>query len=194
MRIVEILLPSTVNDRSISPNHVRRIDALQRRMDTYVDKICRTGTSSKAREFLKAKLKDDYDELRSTIKSVAEQVCVTEAIHRLPLVDSDFDLVEELMTRPIPAAIAPIYIQEIIDDDELNDQLKSLEESHPNMDVRPLIAEWFKRVMPDQLYRFTGDSPTVKQRMGLLSPIHGQNPDQYHGSNDPVTGNAYGSR
>ena len=67
-----------------------------------------------------------------------------------------------------------------------------MEKTDPARDVRPLIVEWFKRVMPDQLYRFTGAEDTMQRKQGLLSPIHGYDPHQYKGTNDPITGNAYG--
>lgn len=117
---------------------------------------------------------------------------LTEAVHKLPLSNDDFELVKKVMERPIPAAVAPIYIMEIIDDDELNDQLRSLEESEPGRDVRPLIAEWFNRVMPDQMHRFNGEEISKNQREGLLSPIHGYDPKMYKGTNDPITGDAFG--
>jgi hypothetical protein len=117
---------------------------------------------------------------------------VTEAVTKVPLSHDDFKLVKQLMNKPIPAAIAPIYIQEIIGDDEFNDLLNELEKTEPNRDVRPLIVEWFRRVMPDQMYRFTGDTEDYEQKMGLYSPLHGYDPHQYKGSNDPVTGNAFG--
>jgi hypothetical protein len=97
------------------------------------------------------------------------------------------------MLKPIPAAVAPIFILEIIEDDELNDQLLELENSNPGMDVRPIIAEWFKRVMPDQMHRFTGIEPDMAQKNGVLSPIHGYDSRMYKGTNDPLSGNAYGS-
>ena len=250
MKILEILLPKSVRDKDISPKHIQRIDLLQKRMDTYVDKIADASTSSKGREFLKSKLKDDHDELRDVIKdAIAEHIKespelsstetyevydtktgqkvggpytttsraraavdrldnkyggyrykyrpvakLNEAIRKLPLSNEDFELVQTILNRPIPAAIAPIYIQEIIDDDEFNDQLLELENSHPGLDVRPLVVEWFKRVMPDQMFRFSDEHQTVKQKLGTLSPIHGYDPHMYTGSNDPITGNAYGSR
>jgi hypothetical protein len=121
---------------------------------------------------------------------------LSEAVRKLPLSHNDFETVKEVMLKPIPAAIAPIYISEIIDDDELNDQLRELEESQPGMDVRPLIAEWFRRVMPDQMYRFTDEHKVAPERLGALSPIHGYDPHMYKGSTDTGTGssgNAYGS-
>jgi hypothetical protein len=191
MRIVEILLPRGTSDRSLSPQALRRIDALQKRMDAYVDKILDPRTSNQGREFLKSRLRDDYYDLRNTIPRTH---AVAEAVHKLPLSDNDFKMVKELMLKPIPAAVAPIFILEIIEDDELNDQLLSLEDSDPGMDVRPIIAEWFNRVMPDQMHRFTGIEPDMAQKNGILSPIHGYDPKMYKGSNEPITGNAYGSR
>jgi len=116
-----------------------------------------------------------------------------EAVYKLPLTLDDFELVKRLMEKPIPAIVAPIYIMEIIEDDELNDQLRSLEESDPGRDVRPLIVEWFRRVMPDQMYRFGQEIADETLMKGILSPIHGYDPKCYKGSNEPITGNAYGS-
>ena len=190
MRILEILLPKGTSDRSLSPQVLRKIDALQKRMDAYVDKILDPQTSEKGREFLKSRLRDDYYDLRNTIPRTH---AVAEAVHKLPLSDDDFKMVKELMLKPIPAAVAPIFILEIIEDDELNDQLLELENSNPGMDVRPIVAEWFRRVMPDQMHRFTGIEPDMAQKNGVLSPIHGYDSRMYKGTNDPLTGDAYGS-
>lgn len=191
MRIVEILLPRGTSDRSISPQVVRKIDALQKRMDLHVDKIMSPGTSDAGREFLKSRLRDDYAELQGLIPRIHR---VAEAINKLPLSHDDFEAVIEVMKKPIPAAIAPIYISEIIDDDELNAELLMLEDTEPNRDVRPFIVDWLKRVMPDQMYRFTGDHQTMAQKNGVLSPIHGIDSHMYKGTNDPLSGNAFGFR
>mgnify|MGYP000255244628 CR=1 FL=1 len=190
MRIIEILLPKGASDRSLSPQTIRKIDALQTRMNLYVDKILDPKTSEQGREFLKSRLRDDYYDLRNTIPRTH---VVAEAVHKLPLSDKDFEMVKELMEKPIPAAVAPIFISEIIEDDELSGQLLSLEDTNPGMDVRPIIAEWFNRVMPDQMYRFTGKVPDHAQKNGILSPIHGYDSHTYKGTNDPLTGNAFGS-
>lgn len=113
-----------------------------------------------------------------------------ESVNRVPLSDEDFDTFKDLMSRPIPAAVASAYIQEIIDDDELTDNLDILSEQQPARDVRPLIADWFKRVMPDQLYRFIGTGDYDSH--GRFSPLHGYNTGSHKGTNDPVTGNAFG--
>ena len=191
MRILEILLPKGTSDRSLSPQQARKIDALQKRMDGYVDKIMSPGTSAAGKEFLKSKLRSDYKELKDEIGRVMEND-LKEAIKKLPLTTNDFNVVKKMMEKPIPAIIAPIYIMEIIEDDELNDQLASLEESEPNRDVRPLVMEWFKRVMPDQMYRFGQEVAGETIRKGILSPIHGYDSKSYKGSSDPVSGNAYG--
>ena len=113
-------------------------------------------------------------------------------MNKLPLTDNDFELVKQLMSSPIPAIVAPIYLQEILDDDEFNDMLAEWEQTSPAMDVRPHVVEWFKRVMPDQMYRFNDSSQTMKQKMALQSVIHGYDPHMYHGANEPITGNAFG--
>lgn len=117
---------------------------------------------------------------------------INESVNKIPLTDDDFDAIKLMFEKPIPAAVAQIYISEFIDDDEFSDQLKYLEDEDPGRDVRPLIVEWIDRVMPDQMYRFRGIPKS--DREGLMSPIHGYDPHMYKGSNDPITGNnAYGS-
>lgn len=345
MKILELLLPKGIKDADLTPKAAERIDMLHKRMNKYVDKISDPSTSQKGKEFLKAKLKQDYDELKDVIETVTEHIvktgggyrlvshtgknlgdfeshkaaakhegeveyfkshpkegvaeaegdpegvphltktilthivqqigtegahaivkslewgdgaakellqlitkdlknnismaesvkqrldpscwsgykksgtkmkggvrvnnCVknedvnalpskdtdaklTEAVHKLPLSDSDFELVKQLMLHRIPAAVAPIYIQEIIDDDEFNSMLSEFADMNPSMDVRPHVVEWIRRVMPDQMYRFDDSGQTLKQRLGQTSVIHGYDPHMYHGSNDPITGNAYG--
>lgn len=115
---------------------------------------------------------------------------INESINRVPLSDKDFEDLGDIMSRSIPAAVASVYIQEIIDDDELTDNLNILAEQQPARDVRPIIADWFKRVMPDQLYRFIGSDKDKTN--GTLSPLHGFNTGSHKGTNDPITGNAYG--
>ncbi len=186
MKVLEILLSQPTRDKGISPKAAARIDALKTRMTAYADKICDASTAPAAKEFLKAKLKDDLATLKQAIE---ENSIVSEAVMKLPLTTEDFELVKEMMSHPIPAGIAPIYIQDIIEDDELNAELYALEESDPGRDVRPLIAEWFRRVMPDQMSRFTGEERTLDQRMGVLSPIHGYDPKMYKGRNEIATNN-----
>lgn len=247
MKILEILLPKNIKDKDLSAKTAARIDFLQKRMNTYVDKISDPATSLKGKEFLKAKLKDDYDELKSTLdentdneQSAKYEIVdtktgkvvgkpynsrsrararvdrldneygayryrvrqvgstlfspqLTESVNKIPLTDADFELVKKLMSNPIPALVAPIYIQEIIDDDEFNTMIDEWAETKPAMDVRSHIYEWFKRVMPDQLYRFNDNLPTAQQKEGILSPIHGYDPHMYHGAVDQVSGDAYGS-
>lgn len=134
----------------------------------------------------------EYGAVRYGVRPVGSKTPVTEAVRKLPLSNEDFDLVKKMMEKPIPAAVAPIYILEFIDDDEFNDQLLELENSNPGLDVRPLIVEWFRRVMPDQMIRFEDQEVDYNQQIGLFSPIHGYDPRMYKGTNEPITGNAYG--
>jgi|AntAceMinimDraft_11_1070367.scaffolds.fasta_scaffold30025_3 hypothetical protein len=120
------------------------------------------------------------------------QSTISEAVTKLPLTPKDFEFVKKMMERPIPAVVAPIYIHQIIEDDALDAELAALEESEPGRDVRPLIAEWFDRVMPDQRFRFTDAEVPEDQKKGTYSPIHGYDPHMYKGTNDPITGDAYG--
>lgn len=131
------------------------------------------------------RLDNDYGAYRYKVRKVGNDF-VTEAVNKVPLSDNDFELVKQLMSHPIPAIVAPIYIQEILDDDEFTDMLQEWSETAPGMDVRPHIVEWFKRVMPDQMHRFTNDNWTLKQRMGTQSIIHGYDPQDYHSSGESV--------
>jgi hypothetical protein len=190
MRIHEILLPRDTKDNSISQADIKKVDFLQKKIDYYIDKISDPSTSKVSKGFLKLKLKDKCDELRDILGSVN---IVTEAIYKLPLSHKDFEILKELLNRPIPAIIAHIYILDVINDDELNDQISSIEVTQPNRDIRPLIVDWVKRVMPDQMYHFDDNLPNLAQKNGALSPIHGYDSGMYKGTNDPITGNAYGS-
>ena len=305
MRILEILLPKGTSDKSLSPQKIRKIDALQHRMTGYVDKICDPTTSKTRKEFFQAHLKKDYDTFKAAINEIAvvseaslghslqwpelvnklsgvmratgwksskhgdngymfsikgqegdnqyyavivehdgnscftyalgtvedgrpyiddsfrgvlplteaslselintiregyglsESLCfrspkLNEAVHKLPLSDKDFEVVKRIMENPIPAAIASIYLIEIIDDDELNDQIRTLEDTEPNRDIRPFVVSWLDRVMPDQMHRFGQPRAGENERKGLFSPIHGYDPKMYKGSNESLTGNAYG--
>lgn len=245
MKLHELLLPKSLSNKGLSSSALKAIDGLQTRMDMYVDKICKLSAGT-AQDFLKSKLRADYNSLKSIINkhSIAEDVepvkyevvdrhtkevvggpystraranravdrldnqyggyryiarpitTLNEAIHKLPLTPNDFEMVKKMMENPIPAIVAPIYIMEIIDDDELNDQLRSLEETEPGRDIRPLVAEWFNRVMPDQMFRFGQNRESIESRRGIFSPIHGYDPCQFSGSTDTGTqssGNAYGS-
>ena len=133
----------------------------------------------------------EYGAIRYGYRPVKNRI--SEAVTKLPLTPKDFDLVKKMFERPIPAAIAPIFISEIIEDDELNAELDILEETDPGRDVRPLIAEWFRRVMPDQMHQLTDEEVPQRQKEGVMSVIHGYDSHFYKGTNDPVTGNAYGS-
>ena len=193
MKIYEILLPKALKDKSLTGKVYKDIDTLQTRMNTYVDKIG-SMAAGKARDFLKSKLKADYTALKVIIQ---KNSLVSEAVHKLPLTTEDFNLVKQLMKHPIPAIVAPMYVMEVIDDDELNDQFRSLEENEPNRDVRPLIVEWIKRVMPDQMHHFGQEVASENERKGILSPIHGDDPHMYKGASFTGTGSsgdAYGFR
>jgi hypothetical protein len=191
MKILELLLPPGMKDKSLSKKKIANLNALQQRMDKYVDMIGDPSTPKAKKGLLQKELRKDYTELKATIESINE-IKVMEAVHKLPISNEDFDLVEEIMSRPIPACVAEIFLQDIIRDDAFSDELRILEDTEPNRDVRPMVAEWFKRVMPDQMYRFTDNTQSKTEREGILSPIHGYDDKAYHGTNEPLTGNAYG--
>jgi len=193
MKIYEILLPKSLKDKTLSPKVHKEIDALQTRMNLYVDKIG-SMASGKARDFLKTKLKADYIALKNIMR---ENSSIMEAIHKLPLTLEDYNMVKQLMGHPIPAIVAEVYVMEVIDDDELNDQFKILSETEPGRDIRPLIVEWMQRVMPDQMFRFGDEDAEDNEKItkGILSPIHGDDPKMFKGASFTGTessGDAYG--
>lgn len=196
MRILEILLSrAAIKSNDPASNPQQRIDFLRQRMDSYVDKICDPKTTTAGKEFLKSKLRDDYYELKGLMPSlhlVAEKSKIKESINRVPLTDEDFKAFEALFEKPIPAAVSLVYIDDVINDDELTAELQILENTQPNRDIRPLLADWFRRVMPDQLYRITGDTPGMIQREGKLSPIHGYSSGYFKAQHNNTSGNAYG--
>ena len=142
------------------------------------------------------RLDNKYGAYRYRVRPVGDRR-LAEAVTKLPLTNADFDLVKTVMQRPIPAVIASIYISDIINDDELNDMIASLEDTEPDRDIRPLIVDWFRRVMPDQMHRFGQEVAGEQQRQGVLSVVHGYDPKMYKGGTDTGTessGNAYGYR
>lgn len=152
-----------------------------------------SGPYSDAKRARTAREKKDlvYGAVRYGVRPVKK---ISEAVHRLPLSNNDFDALKEMMNKPIPATIASIYIQDLIVDDEFTDQLNALSEENPGMDIRPFIVEWIDRVMPDQMYRFRQGFVVPDKEKGLYSVLHGYDPQAYKGTNDPITGNAFGRR
>jgi hypothetical protein len=191
MKLSEILLPKNISEKGLNTSSIKKIDGLQARMDLYVDKICKLASGT-AKDFLKTKLKADYNALKDIIR---KNSIVSEAIHTLPLTHKDFELVKKIMENPIPAAVAQIYIMDLIDDDELNDQLEILENTEPSRDIRPLIVDWFRRVMPDQICRFEKELDPYYNKEGNVSVLHGYDSHSFSKGSYTGTessGNAYG--
>jgi hypothetical protein len=155
------------------------------------EKVSGPYATAKRARLVRDKKDLEYGAVRYGVRPVKK---LNEAVHRIPLCDEDFDALKEMMCRPIPATIAPIYIQGLIIDDEFTDQIAALEQKDPGMDVRPFIVEWIDRVMPDQMYRFRDEFRVPDKEKGLYSVLHGYDPQSYKGTNDPITGDAFGSR
>lgn len=208
MRVLELILSKNQQDRDISaqpekdkglqgPEAKIQYELYDRRTGQKVGKNCTTKNG--ARNAVD-RLDNAYGGYRYGYReilvkpSIPRTPNINEAVHKLPLIEDDYDKIKELMEKPIPAAMARIYIHEVIVDDEFDDMLQSLEESDPNRDIRPLIAEWMNRVMPDQMYRFGIGEQTQEQKDGRFSLIHGYDPHEYHGQSMETSGNAYGKR
>lgn len=127
------------------------------------------GTPQVSRPFFDLNMYMKISELKPSL--------LTEAITQVPLTDGDFDQIKQLMCKPVPAIMATIYLQGLIEDSQFSDLMDEVAANDPAADVRQHIADWIKRVMPDQLYRFRGDAQTTRQREGIGSPISGD--DQF---------------
>lgn len=190
MRLTELILPKSSSRKDLHADKVSRIDFLKNRILSYADKLNSPLTTPVQADFLKKKIEDDKAELEVCLDEIRQaDNPIKESINTLPLVDEDFDKLKKLMENPIPVVVAKIYTQDIIDDDELTDQFCSLEQSDPGFDARELIADWIKRVMPDQLYRFRDETGNTD---GNLSPIHGYDTGSYRSDGSLLNGNAVG--
>ena len=131
--------------------------------------------------------------------SVSKKNIISEAVRKVPITSEDFDIIKKLMDNPIPAIMGIIVVDDLIDDDSFNDEIRSLEDLEPDRDIRPLIMQWIERVMPDQLFRFgTPKELPMMAFKGQISPIHGYNPSMKNSGPDshvsPSSQNAYGMR
>ena len=157
--------------------------------DRQTQKVVGGPYSTRSRASRAADKKDlEYGAYRYGVREIKS---IAEAVYKLPLSDKDFEVLKQLMEKPIPAILAEVFIEDSIIDDELFDQIKSIADIDPARDTRPLIMEWIDRVMPDQKHKITSEVQHYDAR-GVLSPIHGYDPHMYKGSNEPITGNAYG--
>ena len=101
---------------------------------------------------------------------------LTEAVHRVPLTEDQFDELKLAMNKPIPAEIAMVVLSSILESDELSDEFIAAAKTNPSSDVRPLIANWIKLNMPAELHRFTGKQDASYLRQGIYSALHGYHP------------------
>lgn len=191
MRVSELLLKKSELDSGLRDKVTRDRDLIstQQRLNRCLDILLDPSKSNIDREKLIVQIRDDFKKLKELRQTYGK---ITEAVHKLPITDQDFELLKSLMEHPIPAAVHSVYIGELIDDDELNDELRIIEEKTPSLDIRPIVVEWVKRVMPDQMYRFRPDDDGKIKKDGMFSPIHGYDPHVYRGSSTELTGNAYG--
>jgi hypothetical protein len=190
MRIIEILLKKSNKNTDMISNQVKKdIDLLKKEIKHYADLLKDPKTTPRGAEYLKTQIKDKYEQIRNLGPKVD---IISEAVTKLPITNDDFDSLKKIMENPIPATLALAYICDIIEDDELTSQILSIEGTHPNRDVRPLIAGWIDRVMPDQKYRFTGEPRHLGPREGQVSVIHGYDPKSFRSEPKVVDGNAFG--
>jgi hypothetical protein len=187
MKVSEVILPKQAPSDNLHARRQRRIDMLKDRIQTYAERLYAPNTSRRYADFLKSKILSDGKELEKL--SEKQTTGLTEAVHRLPLTEADFDNLKTVMSRPVPVIVAHIYLQDLIDDDELSGQLGSLEQTDPAADARDLIADWVKRVMPDQLYRFQDQSRESEN--GEISPVHGYDSCMYRGTVNTMNGKHY---
>lgn len=176
MKISEILLNENV-------------DRIKSKLYSYTNQLTSTSLTNESANLLKNKIKRQILLLKEALAhSVSTQHTrnLSEAINKIPITDDDFKVVIELMQKPIPAAVAIIYFDSIIDDDELNDTFVSLQDTQPNRDVRTVVADWFKRVMPDQMHRLEIDKPEFINKQGDKSVLPGIDPVGFRTTNNPM--------
>ena len=186
MKIGEILLPRNLKDRSLNSGPLSRANLLKKVAQRYSG-LLKKATNLNDRSFYSLALKHTLDEIK-----VIENTTVTEATHRIPITDKDFDHFRETLSKPIPAAVADIYLQDLIEDDELMAELAILADTEPSRDVRPIAILWFKQTLPDQIERLMQKEYHPNPKTGMLSPIHGLDPHEYKSESNPITGNAFG--
>lgn len=98
---------------------------------------------------------------------------LTEAVHTIPLTEKQFDELKERMSVPIPAELATIALSDLLESDDLSDELFAAAAKNPNHDARPIIANWMKLNMPDEMHRFDGRKDSEYLTYGLYSTLHG---------------------
>lgn len=190
MRVFELLLKPKEPDSGLRSKTIssRDLVSARQRLNRCLDILMDPSRSKREKDILITRIQTDLNKLREFYKSHEK---ITEAIYKLPLSDGDFELLKSLMSNPIPAAVHSIYVSQVINDDELNEQLSIVEEQTPSKDIRPFLIEWMERVMPDQMYRFRHSEPKT-HTTGELSPIHGYDPHVYRSASTEVNGDAYG--
>ena len=105
---------------------------------------------------------------------------ICESVQTIPLTDDQFDELKDRLCRPIPAEIAAAMLHDVLETSELTEEYNSVAITRPNKDVRPIVAKWLELNMPDQMYRFTGQKDDPMLKFGVLSPLHGYNPNDIH--------------
>lgn len=98
---------------------------------------------------------------------------INESIHKIPLTMDDFKELKEKFNKHIPAEIAAIILSDVLEADDLSDEFLELAKRNPNHDCRPLIINWLKTNMPNQMHHFTKDPDAEHLVHGIFSPVHG---------------------
>ena len=114
------------------------------------------------------------------LSEFAKKQNISESVQTVPLTDAQFEELKERLMRPIPAEIAATMLHDVLETSELTEEYNAVASTHPNEDVRPVVAKWLELNMPDQMYRFTGQQDDPMLKFGLLSPLHGYNPNDIH--------------
>lgn len=173
MRVLEVILPKYVNDRSLMQPHLDEIDMLRDKIQHYADVLGNPDITPKHRDFLSNKIIRIAREIKTHLKHVESYRQIHEATRKQPLSESDFDSVKIIFERPVPAVVAHIYITGLIDDDQLSQSIEHIADKDPSADVRNVIADWLSTNSPNLVSKYLSEPDFINQD-GSRSSISGQ--------------------
>jgi len=151
MKIVELLKPKEFKDNSLlsKDEALHELDVLRKRISGYSDKLKSNKLKPRERNFYQKNLNNDL----KTVKDISENL--TEAIHTIPLSNSEFEELKLRLNNPVPAEIASVILDGILVTDDLDAEFQAAAKQDPNHDCRSIIINWLNLYMPDQMSKFT---------------------------------------
>lgn len=96
---------------------------------------------------------------------------LVESVHVTPVTDKQFDELKDRLSRPIPAEIANVVLDKILESDDLTDEFRAIAKNKPTYDVRTVVVNWIKTNMPSDMYRFADGSDDPQLKQGTYSTL-----------------------